>query len=1106
MTNRLVQGITSSDPTIRDVPLDELCHESTFAELWQEVRGLEEFWRHSDNLYQRVRALFFLYAIHRFHLIDRPETPFCGPLPFAGHHAFLRRRFSEALDIFLAQLQNTGPSRPLHSALATVYRELGFETLAAQVRTSVRSTSGNRWMFEIKNPSEHPLKVDPRLCRSGGPTPPTLSEETPVRMDLSHSAWSDIFFLGMDYPEGARVLNTSIDLAIRGHGEHTRPPVETRFRVIDEPVLRLTSIDLECSRDLQMIAELFDFGSDYLGLLKAGVIASGLVPSGLESHNAPLDELLERLCGRGRGIELITWVHDIPKGSRLAVSTNLLASLIAVTMRATGQTENLEGPLKESERRLVAARAILGEWLGGSGGGWQDSGGLWPGSKLIVGQSSGPNDPEYGISRGCLLPRHHPLTEQQAPASSLSALEQSLVLVHGGMAQNVGPILEMVTEKYLLRSQPEWQSRQQAQTLLDRILNELADGNITGLAHATTKNFREPLQTIVPWVNNLYTETLIRRAEDAFGSDFWGFWMLGGMSGGGMGFLFDPRAKDAAQDRLLAIMQATKDELSHALPFAMDPVVYDFQVNERGTWATLHNDRQELPERYWRARKPLLARPERQLAAWTRNELQQYFLVPEASDTELKTLVEALDSQVAATTTTSPAIEQVLDSLGFDQQQHEQVQSQLRSGNIGLAKNRLPATVTITDVDDDQLLNDRDFHDDERARGERLLRQGGVGVLTLAAGVGSRWTQGAGVVKALHPVVAMAGDYRRFLEIHFAKTRRANQQWQTTLPHIVTTSHLTYEPIAHWCDHVRERDPQLWFELSPGRSIGLRMIPMERDLRFLWEQQSQARLEEQAQKVRESLQAAWIRWAKDSGEGNDYRDNLPSQCLHPVGHWFEIPNLLLNGTLHRVLQKRPELGVLLLHNIDTLGAHLDAGLVGRFLATEAAYGFEVIPRWYSDQGGGLAKVDGRLRLLEGLAFPNEQDEWKLRYYNSMTTWIDIDRMLQMFGLERALLGDPDVVRQAVRSTSQRLPTYITIKEVKKRWGRGHEDVFPIAQFEKLWSDVTALDDVPTVFFVVSRQRGQQLKEPGQLDAWSRDGSLNAVERLCAFPNTANHAD
>ena len=68
--------------------------------------------------------------------------------------------------------------------------------------------------------------------------------------------------------------------------------------------------------------------------------------------------------------------RDIPKGSRLAVSTNLLGGLIAACMRATGQTQSLEGPLQEHERRIAAARAILGEWLGGSGGGWQDSGGV----------------------------------------------------------------------------------------------------------------------------------------------------------------------------------------------------------------------------------------------------------------------------------------------------------------------------------------------------------------------------------------------------------------------------------------------------------------------------------------------------------------------------------------------------------------------------------------------------------------------------------------------------------------------------------------------------------------------------------------------------------
>ncbi len=96
-------------------------------------------------------------------------------------------------------------------------------------------------------------------------------------------------------------------------------------------------------------------------------------------------------------------------------------------------------------------------------------------------------------------------------------------------------------------------------------------------AQRTTRNFFGPIQTIIPWASNLYTETLIDRARAAFGDDFWGFWMLGGMSGGGMGFIVRAGAQGRGAGRSCSeIMSATKRELQHALPFAMEPVVYDF--------------------------------------------------------------------------------------------------------------------------------------------------------------------------------------------------------------------------------------------------------------------------------------------------------------------------------------------------------------------------------------------------------------------------------------------------------------------------------------------------------------------------------------------------
>ena len=271
-------------------------------------------------------------------------------------------------------------------------------------------------MFRVGHPADQSLRMRKALFARKEPAGlfPILREKTPVRMDLTHSGWSDIFFLGMDFPEGARVLNISVDLMVRGLHENDapKPPIEVYFRVIDEPVLRLVSVDLEAAAEITTLEEVFDYARDYLGLLKAGIIASGIIPPGMEGATQSLQELLGRLIAPGYGIELVTQVNDIPKGSRLAVSTNLLASIITVCMRATGQTKSLTGPLVEEERRIVAARAILrgmAWWFRWEAGRIQVVFG--PGMKLIEGVNAVEGDPEYKVSRGRLLPHHMILEE-----------------------------------------------------------------------------------------------------------------------------------------------------------------------------------------------------------------------------------------------------------------------------------------------------------------------------------------------------------------------------------------------------------------------------------------------------------------------------------------------------------------------------------------------------------------------------------------------------------------------------------------------------------------------------------------------------------------------
>src|SRR2546428_586014 len=104
----------------------------------------------------------------------------------------------------------------------------------------------------------------------------------------------------MDYPENAKVLNVSIDLEVHSRDATTRPPIETYLRIIDEPVLRLTNVNLDATTDITNLGEVFDFAKDYLRLLKAAVIASGLVPPGVEGSGQSLAELLARVAGPGR--------------------------------------------------------------------------------------------------------------------------------------------------------------------------------------------------------------------------------------------------------------------------------------------------------------------------------------------------------------------------------------------------------------------------------------------------------------------------------------------------------------------------------------------------------------------------------------------------------------------------------------------------------------------------------------------------------------------------------------------------------------------------------------------------------------------------------------
>ena len=71
MPGDFLETITSDDSPTRDRSLDSLCRGASAADLLSACGQLDRFRRTSTNLYDRVRALFFLSSIHRYHLPER---------------------------------------------------------------------------------------------------------------------------------------------------------------------------------------------------------------------------------------------------------------------------------------------------------------------------------------------------------------------------------------------------------------------------------------------------------------------------------------------------------------------------------------------------------------------------------------------------------------------------------------------------------------------------------------------------------------------------------------------------------------------------------------------------------------------------------------------------------------------------------------------------------------------------------------------------------------------------------------------------------------------------------------------------------------------------
>lgn len=187
----------------------------------------------------------------------------------------------------------------------------------------------------------------------------------PARFDTG-GGWTDTPPYSLEH--GGCVIDTAVNL-------NGQPPIQAYLKVLKEPLIRISSIDLATRIEITSLDELLDYNkaSSEYALAKAALASSGFSPQTADwPNNITLKQMLEQFGG---GIELTT-LAAIPKGSGLGTSSIMGTVVLAVIQRALGRTL--------TQKELFHSVLCLEQSLT-TGGGWQDQiGGAVGGAKIVT--------------------------------------------------------------------------------------------------------------------------------------------------------------------------------------------------------------------------------------------------------------------------------------------------------------------------------------------------------------------------------------------------------------------------------------------------------------------------------------------------------------------------------------------------------------------------------------------------------------------------------------------------------------------------------------------------------------------------------------------------
>ena len=270
----------------------------------------------------------------------------------------------------------------------------------------------------------------------------------PARLDFA-GGWTDTPPYSLEY--GGCVVNAAVNL-------NGQPPIQAYARVIDKPVIRISSIDQGARIEITAFDELLDYrkATSSFALAKAALALSGLSPESTTKKTS-LKKVLERFGG---GIELTT-LAAIPKGSGLGTSSIMGAVILAAIQRIMG--------IELSQQQLFYSVLRLEQALT-TGGGWQDQiGGAIAGVKMIV--------TEPGFVPNARI--HYVLPDILDPKVNGG---RSL-LYYTGITRLAKNILQQVVGRYLNRQRATMATLKQIHMIAEEVADALVRKDIATFGH-----------------------------------------------------------------------------------------------------------------------------------------------------------------------------------------------------------------------------------------------------------------------------------------------------------------------------------------------------------------------------------------------------------------------------------------------------------------------------------------------------------------------------------------------------------------------------------------------------------------------------------------------